>query len=527
MSLSVSPSQQPRHNVVIPGRRGGGGRDLKRPRLTASLPSPKRNPSLSFKSLLRADAFAIPPPPKYSRTNHWNSSSIFDLNGITEDSVVDVNDLAEEEVPKPRRDFPRHPSIRKKRMINDPENEVHPMMLAPRIDTRNSDFSSTRWKRWVTKTSKQKEPLPPPPDIRVKPTLKRSRIKRKSESNSPNMLYLKGEVVDINSRLEDLSERIDDWIDFLTINPGQRKKKKLNPRHQRLASNEIWFSNSEGNVPRPSWISRAGSDTEDFSPTPSRFEFNPVWRSASTGPLPNRKMYKREASKGDQNHVKRENPVVFHSYKRHGGPLMGGRTLQTRPNKNRFDSIQLDKRSRFPNIQTASLTELPENSFLEMHAEETSISSSSSSSKSQSSTSPETSSTLPMIPETTKKSLFALKIDDSFFDIPGMKAEKGDEFEKKWREKFDSSSNQLSDKISSENQGESTGRITFSDSPHQTEENILSYSASICRSRENSLDSDSSQSTPPTSRYMEYGVPCVQSPRNGYAWNRGRDRIRE
>jgi len=407
------------------------------------------------------------------------------------------------------------------------------MMLAPRIDTRNSDFSSTRWKRWITKTSKHKEP-PPPPNITDTPTPKRSQIKTKSGSNygehtrtnSPNMLYLKGEVVDINSRLEDLSERIDDWIDFLTINPCQRKKKKLNPRHQRLASNEIWFSNSLGNAPRPSWISRAGSDTENFSPTPSRFESNPVWRSASPGPLQKRKMYKREASSINQTRVNKVKPVVFHSYKRHEGPLMGGRTFQAKPNKNRFDSIHLDKRPRFPNIQTASLSELPEDSFLEMHVEETSMSPISSSMESQTSTSPDTSSTLPTIPESTTKSLFTPKMDASFFDIPGINANKGNEFEKKWRERFDSSttSNQLSEKISSDNQGESIGRVTFSDSPHQTEENILSDSASVCRSRHNSYDSDSSQLTPPT-RYMDYGVFCVQSPKYGNLWNRGRDRI--
>merc|ERR1719204_684145 len=91
--------------------------------------------------------------------------------------------------------------------------------------------------------------------------------------NSPRVLHLKGEVVDISTKLEDLEDKIDDWIDFLAINPRYRKKKRLNPRHQRLASNEVWFTYSEQDISQIStWNTQAGSETEEFTPSPSTFK---------------------------------------------------------------------------------------------------------------------------------------------------------------------------------------------------------------------------------------------------------------
>merc|ERR1719204_741967 len=98
--------------------------------------------------------------------------------------------------------------------------------------------------------------------------------------NSPRVLHLKGEVVDISTKLEDLEDKIDDWIDFLTINPRHRKKKRLNPRHHRLASNEVWFTYSEQDISQISaWNTQAGSETDEFSSSPSNVET--MCRSAS------------------------------------------------------------------------------------------------------------------------------------------------------------------------------------------------------------------------------------------------------
>merc|ERR1719204_1803789 len=186
--------------------------------------------------------------------------------------------------------------------------------------------------------------------------------------NSPRVLHLKGEVVDISTKLEDLEDKIDDWIDFLTINPRNRKKKRLNPRHQRLASNEVWFTYSEQDISQIStWNTQAGSETEEFTPSPSNFKTicrsaSPIIRGMKRKPFKRRSSPTRKLEPEPKRNAEEVN-VVFQSYKRHEGPLMGGQALKEKPSKNRFDSIYLDKKPRFPS--SFSLTELPEHSLME------------------------------------------------------------------------------------------------------------------------------------------------------------------
>jgi len=391
---------------------------------------------------------------------------VFNLNPITEDETTLVDSSSSDEEVYQHAynngEVLKSPSYRKFRHIKhviNPGNEVHPMMLPQRIDTRNSNFNSDRWKKWVPQRSPptrprlnpistapsltspkarfpSRHPLIMSPRLTLSANASRVRLPEKvDEVSSSSVLYLKGEVVDISTKLDDLEDKIDDWIDFLTINPRHRKKKRLNPRHQRLASNEVWFTYSEQDISQIStWNTQAGSETEEFSPSPSNFKT--ICRSAS--PIMRgikRKPFRRRSSsiKRVDTELKRdaeEVNVVFQSYKRYEGPLMGGRTLKGKPNKNRFDSICLDKKPRFPS--SFSLTELPEHALVE--TSETESTSSISTSSINESSADSSLLSVPALP--TSITSDGLTIDENFFEIPGLQAQ-GEAYEKRWHKRFD------------------------------------------------------------------------------------------
>jgi len=315
--------------------------------------------------------------------------------------------------------FTRNPRRHIKYMTS-PGNETHPMMLPQKIDTRNSDFSSKRWN----------SPKSHVANLKIKKRAHSTRREDRSvrKETSPKT-FLKSEVVGIHGQLDDLSASIDDWIDFLTIDPCQRKKKKLNPRHHRLASNEVWFGDSsESYYPR---YSRAGSETTSLSPSPNQFRLQRWSASPPNNPAPSagkqnnpplRK--KRGAAQSTLRGLLEDKSVVFKSFKRHEGPLMGGKRFYEKPNINRFDSIALKKRPTQASPPRSSiLYELPEEDYLE------SFSPSSSSSLASSEIS------VPKVETSTTSDGVAL--DDTFFEISGMNTEHGYAHEKKWRHHFD------------------------------------------------------------------------------------------